>query len=94
MNVGIHNVEELLMPDPRTRRPRFRAFNTCQKFAYGMTHWSWDEHTRQGDRDLKEKTRDRFKDFPDLLRYLANSRPSFFGLTRGGGVWHRPGRGR
>ena len=92
INVGIQNVHELLTPDSRTRRPRFRAFTTCGKFAYGMTHWSWDEHVRTGDKEPKEKVRDRFKDFPDLLRYLANGKPSFHGLTRGGGVWHRPGR--
>ena len=55
INAGIQNVMELLKPDARTRKPRFRAFNTCQRFIYGMTHWSWDEWTRQGDREVKEK---------------------------------------
>ncbi len=92
VNVGIQNVNELLKPDQRTRRPRFRAFRTCERFIYGMTHWAWDEWTRASDKDPKEKVRDRYKDFPDLLRYFANSRPTFFGLTRGEGVWHRPRR--
>lgn len=94
VNVGIQNVNELLKPDPRTRRPRFRAFRSCERFIFGMSHWAWDDWNRQGDKEPKEKVRDRHKDFPDLLRYLANARPTFFGLTRGEGIWHRPGRGR
>lgn len=82
INVGIQNVNELLRPDARTRRPRFRAFATCQKFIYGMTHWAWDDWTRGSDKEPKEKVRDKAKDFPDLIRYLANDRPSYDGYAR------------
>ena len=92
INVGIQNVNDLLRPDQRTRRPRFRAFSTCQKFIYGMTHWAWDEWTRTGDKEPKEKVREKAKDFPDLIRYLANDRPTFFGYTRQVGYYSRPGR--
>ena len=80
---GIQRVQHLLIPDPVTRRPRLQIFSTCQKFIYGMTHWSWDEWTRQRDRDPKEQPRDRYKDFPDLIRYLANAQPTFNGLRHG-----------
>jgi len=94
INAGIQNVQGLLRPDPFTRRPRFRVFNTCPKFIYGMTHWSWDEWTRAGDREPKEKVRDRAKDFPDLIRYLANDHPSFMRYRSGNGVVHTWGRSR
>lgn len=93
VEMGIQNVNELLRPDPRTRRPRFRCFTTCRRFIHGMTHWAWDEWHRQGDRELKERVRDRWKDFPDLLRYLANATPEYGALTRTGWVPMRIFRG-
>ena len=80
---GIQRVQRLLVPDPSTRKPRLQVFSTCRRFIYGMTHWSWDEWTRQRDRDPKEQPRDRYKDFPDLARYLANAQPTFHGLRHG-----------
>ena len=94
INAGIQNVMELLKPDPKTRRPRFRCFNTCQRFIYGMTHWSWDEHVRAGDKEPKEKVRDKAKDFPDLVRYLANDRPEYARYARGAQIVHAPQRER
>lgn len=83
INAGIQTVNEWLKPDPATRRPRLVVFRDCTRVAYGMTHFTWDEWTRQGDREPKEKVRDRYKDFPDLLRYFVMDRPSYHGLTRG-----------
>src|SRR3990167_993671 len=94
INAGIQNVMELLKPDTRTRKPRFRVFNTCQRFIYGMTHWSWDEWTRQGDREVKEKVRDKAKDFPDLVRYLANDRPAYRKYALGATIVRGPMRER
>jgi phage terminase large subunit-like protein len=94
INTGIQNVQELLKPDQRTRRPRFRAFRTCDKFIYGMSHWSWEEWTRSGDKEPKEKVRDKAKDFPDLVRYLANDRPSYSKYMMGARIVHAPARVR
>ena len=82
ISLGIQHVNELLRPDPFTRRPRFEALRTCTKFIYGMSHWSWDEY-KGGDREPKEKVRDRWKDYPDLLRYFSNGMLSYRGLKRG-----------
>jgi len=90
INVGIQNVQELLKPDRRTRRPRLRVFSTCQRFIYGMTHWAWDEHVRAGDKEPKEKVRDKAKDFPDLIRYLANDRPDYAKYARGAAIVRGP----
>lgn len=89
INAGISQVNEFLRPDPRTRRPRLAVFNTCARFIYGMTRWTWDEWTRGGDREPKEKVRDRYKDFPDLVRYFVLDRPSYQGYTRGMIFQHR-----
>ena len=89
INAGIAQVDEFLRPDPRTRRPRLTFFSTCPRMIYGMTHWTWDEWVRGGDREPKEKVRDRHKDFPDLVRYFVLDRPSFRGYTRGMVFQHR-----
>jgi phage terminase large subunit-like protein len=83
LNPGIERVQALLKPDKATRRPRFQVFDTCPQFIHGMQRWAWDEWSRQSDRDPKESPRDRFKDFPDLIRYLANGRLTYEGLRRG-----------
>lgn len=80
--VGIQNVNELLKPDPFTREPRFSTLPQNRKFIHGMTHWSWGEWARAGEREPKESVRDRFKDYPDLLRYAANDLPTYRGLVR------------
>ncbi len=85
---------ELLKPDRDTRRPRLRVFSTCQKFISGMRHWSWDEHVRAGDKEPKEKVRDKAKDFPDLIRYLANDRPNYSKYAIGAQIVRGPMRER
>lgn len=92
VNVGINEVKELLKPDVRTRRPRLRVFASCEKFRYGMSHWSWDEHVRSGDKEPKEKVRDKAKDFPDLIRYLALDKPDFAKYARGAQIVRGPVR--
>lgn len=93
IDVGIERVQELLKPDPHTHRPRLQVFNTCERFIYGMQRWSFDEWSRQGDREQKEKVRDVQKDYPDLIRYLALTDPTFDGL-RMANTHHHSTRGR
>lgn len=82
--LGIQNVNGLLVADPLTRRPRFTTFSTNRKFIFGMTHWAYDEWQRHaGDKEPKETVRERHKDLPDLIRYLANSCPDYRSLVRG-----------
>ena len=92
VNVGINEVKDLLKPDQKTRRPRLRVFRSCERFIYGMSHWAWDEHVRAGDKEPKEKVRDKAKDFPDLIRYLALDRPAFRKYARGADIVRGPVR--
>ena len=94
INAGIQNVNELLKPDRATRHPRLRVFSTCQRFIKGMRTWSWDEWTRTGDKEPKEKVRDKAKDFPDLVRYLANDKPSYRKYALGAQIVRGPVRER
>ena len=89
VTVGIQNVNDYLRPDPHTRKPRFQVFRSCEKFIYGMQRFTFDEWVRAGDRDPKEKVRDKFKDFPDLVRYAVNDRPTYHGYKVGLAFQHR-----
>jgi phage terminase large subunit-like protein len=44
---------------------------------YGMSHLRWDEFRFNSDRDAKERVKDKDKDFPDTVRYILITRPTF-----------------
>lgn len=58
-------------------KPKVFFFNTLRNFIYGMEHYVWDDFKGKiaDDKDLKQKPKDRFKDFPDLVRYGLMSDP-------------------
>jgi phage terminase large subunit-like protein len=82
VNAGIEEVNTLLRPDRRTRRPRFSVFSTCQRTIIAAGRWAWDEHANPGDKEPKERVRETYKDPMDIWRYMAMDRPSFGGYVR------------
>lgn len=80
MHSGINEVLEYLKPDLRTRSPRLQIFNTCQQTMHAMQRWSWDDWGHKAsEKEPKEKPRDKFKDFCDVVRYCLMDGPSFAG---------------
>lgn len=69
------------MPVDLTNCPRlyFVRETTTECVRY-MQLYTWDEYVgrTKDSRGDKEKPKEKFKDFPDCVRYLAMSRPSFF----------------
>jgi hypothetical protein len=51
-----------------------------------MKRYLWDDHKRGADKDQKQKAKQKHDDHPTLLKYLANTDPSFRGLRQ----MHRP----
>ena len=94
MTAGIQTVMEYLKPDTISRRPRLTFFSTCARAIQGMSRWSWDEWTRQGDREPKERVSERHKDHADLVRYAVMDRPSFSGYRMSGTFEHKRSRRR
>lgn len=90
MNVGIQRVNEALRPEKALRRPSFAVFSNCQKVAKSMQRWSWDEHRNTNDREAKEKPRDKWKDFCDVVRYFWNDLPNYDKYRHGAQVYRRP----
>jgi len=85
-DVGRSRVNEYLKPDPDTRRPRLTIHPRCQKAIHQMKRYVWDNYREVLDKDLKQKPKDKYDDYPTLLKYLLNSSPSFNMLKSGAPV--------
>ena len=87
---GRKQVDELLAPDEYLERPRLLIHPRCKTAIYQMRRYLWDDFKRQAERDQKQRPKDRHSDMPTLLKYLANSQPTFRGLKMLGTVYKRP----
>lgn len=76
-DVGRKMINEYLKVDRKTRRPRLVVHPRCQKTIYQMKRYVWDNYRRQDERDLKQTPRDKYDDYPTMLKYLLNYNPSF-----------------
>jgi len=93
-DVGRGRVNEYLKPDIHTLRPRLTVHRRCQDTIYQIKRYTWDEHRRRAEKDLKQKPREKYDDYPTLLKYLLNADPRFDFLHRGPPVLTRPGTRR
>ena len=48
---------------------RLFVLDRCTNIIKGMENYTWDEYRGGKDRSPKERSRDKYKDFPDLVRY-------------------------
>jgi hypothetical protein len=85
--VGRQILNDYLKPDEFTRHPRYRVDLRCAKTIYQMKRYAWDDHKRTSEKDQKQRTKQRYDDFPTCLKYLVNSQPSFRGLKDLGKVF-------
>lgn len=77
---GRQAVNDLLKPDPFVQKPRLLVDPRCMKTIQHMKRYSWDDFKKSMERDQKQKAKQKFDDFPTLLKYVANSQPTFRGL--------------
>lgn len=87
--VGRTRINEMLMPDAATRRPRIMVHSLCERMIFQMTRYVWDDYRQALEKSQKQKAKDKNDDFPTILRYLANSEPTFRNLVDGTRVVHR-----
>jgi len=88
VHFGHSCVREYLKYDPTDpeSKPRMRFSRSCLGKGgpiHQMLRYSWDDFHNRKDRDLKEKTKDRNKDFPDIVRYTCVAEPTFSDLKHG-----------
>lgn len=90
MHSGINEVLEYLKPDQRTRSPRLQFFNTCSATMHAMSRWAWDDWSHKaGEKEPKERPRDKFKDFADVVRYAVMDGPTFASYRMAGANFMR-----
>ena len=90
-DVGRGRVNEYLRPDSRTLAPRLHFHSRCQTTIAQMKRYTWDDFKHGQGKDLKQKPRDKYDDYPTLLKYLMNYLPSFSVLKGGAQVIRRQG---
>ncbi len=91
-DVGRGRINEFLRPDPYRLQPRMHIHPRCQVTNFQMKRYTWDEHKKGLERDIKQKPRPKYDDFPTCLKYLMNRNPQFSWLREGAPVIHRPGK--
>ena len=93
-DAGRKRVNRYLKPDPSTRRPRLIFHQRCIRTATQMKRYVWDDYRRSTDRDLKQQPKDKYSDYPTLLKYLLNAEPIFRFLYAGAPIITRSGTRR
>lgn len=89
--IGRSRINTMLKPDEHTLAPRLFIHPRCKDTVYQLQRYTWGEFSTKVDREQKQTPKDKWSDFPTLLKYLANSEPSFRILKVGAPVIHRPG---
>lgn len=90
--VGRKRLDSLLRPDARTRRPRITFERTrCRASIQQIKRYVWDDYRASLERDQKQKPKSKNDDYPTLLKYLANSEPTYTFLSRGPRIVRRWG---
>jgi hypothetical protein len=73
----------MLIPDRTSRRPRLMVHTLCTQLIHQMTRFVWDDYRQALEKAQKQKAKEKNDDFPAILRYFANSDPSFHQLRDG-----------
>jgi len=81
--VGRQTLNSYLRPDEHTRRPRLTVHPRCETVIFQLKRHVWGEFKSSTDRDKKQVPKDKYDDFPALLKYLMNARPNFTSLRSG-----------
>ena len=90
--VGRQRVNQYLKPDPKTFRPRLVIHPRCQLAISQIKRHVWDDFRRTMDRGQKQSPKDKYDDYPDLLKYCMNWEPTFRMLYAGAPVIQRMGK--
>jgi len=90
-SVGRKTVDQYLKPDKHTLMPRIVISEECQLTIYQMKRYVWQDFKTSQERDLKQVPRDKYDDYPTLLKYLVNYNPQFNWLYQGAPTIKRPG---
>ena len=85
-DVGRARVNNALRVDQDRMKPRLHFHPRCAMPIRQMQRFVWDDFVRPEKHDLKQKPKEKEDDYPALLRYFANSNPSFERMAHGAPV--------
>lgn len=91
-DVGRGRINEYLKPDQYRYQPRIHFHPRCHRTIFQMRRFAWSDWKRQEEKDMKQKPRDKYSDYPAMLRYLMNYDPKFDWLRGGAPIIHRAGK--
>jgi hypothetical protein len=91
-DVGRKRVNQYLKPDENTHRPRLMFHSRCRGTAQQFKRFVWDDFKKSANRDLKQQPKDKYSDYPALLKYFLNYLPTFRTLYTGAPVIIRGNR--
>lgn len=91
-DVGRARINEYLKPDKRRLAPRLHVREGCFRTIQQMKRYIWDEYKQSLEKDVKQKPKEKYDDYPTLLKYVLNTDPRFTYLARGAPVISKPGR--
>ena len=93
-DVGRKRIDQRLVPDPHTRRPRltFEPGHATDAAVLQMKRYIWDDYAHYVDKAQKQRAKEKYDDYPTLLKYMANADPTFNMLRTGGQVLRRQTR--
>lgn len=82
-SVGRSGVNRMLKPDKYMKRPRLHIHPRCKNTIHQLKRYSWADYKKNQEKDQKQTAREKFDDYPTMLKYLANYGPSFALLKNG-----------
>lgn len=81
--VGRTRLNAYLQPDEYTRTPRIHVHQRCDLTITQMNRYMWDNFKDDLGKDQKQVPKAKYDDYPNNLKYLVNSDPSFSMLRYG-----------
>lgn len=75
--VGRSRINGRLKPDKVSGAPRLHFHPRCQNTIDQMKRYTWDDFKLSTEKGQKQVPRDKYDDYPTMLKYLGNAEPNF-----------------
>lgn len=76
-DIGRKRLNQMLKPDRATMQPRILFHSRCANTCMQMKRYVWDDFRRADAKEQKQLAKQKYDDYPTLLKYLMNWSPTF-----------------
>ena len=91
-DIGRKRINQYLKPDQSTMQPRLQVHPNCAMTITQMKRYVWDDYKHNQNKDQKQLAKQRYDDYPTMLKYLLNYNPAFNYLYADAPVFRKKGR--